>query len=228
MRKRTFLVLALALTLCATTGHAALLQGGSGSQQGVRLTTPQPTQVSNTVKGLGLSGNTTQTTVKGSEPTLEPTVEPVATVEPTLEPTTESEAPKTARTQEEIAQGETYAVKGYAEFEVVIRLDEDSRIVFMVVPTHGETPGLGAAVIEEEETFAALEGMYIGDAQVDAVAGATLTVNALNDAIRQAAESHHIEWIGMAAQGETVKETEAVEVDETQAVEETKDTGRRL
>ena len=70
MKKRAFLALILVLTLCASVGHAALVQvGGEQQQKGLALTTatPQPTQAPNVVKGLGQSGNQTKSTVMGSD-----------------------------------------------------------------------------------------------------------------------------------------------------------------
>ena len=210
MKKRAFLALILVLTLCASVGHAALVQvGGAQQQKGLALTTatPEPTQAPNVVKGLGQSSNQTKSTVMGSdqanagaapveataEPAVEATAEPVveATAEPVVEATAEPVAEPVA--DFDLSEGTVYTVKGFAEFSVIIKLDEEGRIVFVAVPEHSETPAYGAAVLDNAAIFEALQGQFIGDAQVDAVGGATQTVNALNDALAQAAAAYGVE-----------------------------------
>lgn len=202
VKKRAFLALILVLTLCASMGHAALVQvGGAQQQKGLALTTatPEPTQAPNVVKGLGQSSNQTKSTVMGSdqanagaapvEATAEPAVE--ATAEPVVEATAEPVAEPVA--DFDLSEGTVYTVKGFAEFSVIIKLDEEGRIVFVAVPEHSETPAYGAAVLDNAAIFEALQGQFIGDAQVDAVGGATQTVNALNDALAQAAAAYGVE-----------------------------------
>ena len=202
VKKRAFLALILVLTLCASVGHAALVQvGGAQQQKGLALTTatPEPTQAPNVVKGLGQSSNQTKSTVMGSdqanagaapvEATAEPAVE--ATAEPVVEATAEPVAEPVADL--DLSEGTVYTVKGFAEFSVIIKLDEEGRIVFVAVPEHSETPAYGAAVLDNAAIFEALQGQFIGDAQVDAVGGATQTVNALNDALAQAAAACGVE-----------------------------------
>ena len=210
VKKRAFLALILVLTLCASVGHAALVQvGGAQQQKGLALTTatPEPTQAPNVVKGLGQSSNQTKSTVMGSdqanagaapveataEPAVEATAEPVveATAEPVVEATAEPVAEPVA--DFDLSEGTVYTVKGFAEFSVIIKLDEEGRIVFVAVPEHSETPAYGAAVLDNAAIFEALQGQFIGDAQVDAVGGATQTVNALNDALAQAAAAYGVE-----------------------------------
>lgn len=210
VKKRAFLALILVLTLCASVGHAALVQvGGAQQQKGLALTTatPEPTQAPNVVKGLGQSSNQTKSTVMGSdqanagavpveataEPAVEATAEPVveATAEPVVEATAEPVAEPVA--DFDLSEGTVYTVKGFAEFSVIIKLDEEGRIVFVAVPEHSETPAYGAAVLDDAAIFEALQGQFIGDAQVDAVGGATQTVNALNDALAQAAAAYGVE-----------------------------------
>ena len=210
MKKRAFLALILVQTLCASVGHAALVQvGGAQQQKGLALTTatPEPTQAPNVVKGLGQSSNQTKSTVMGSdqanagaapveataEPAVEATAEPVveATAEPVVEVTAEPVAEPVA--DFDLSEGTVYTVKGFAEFSVIIKLDEEGRIVFVAVPEHSETPAYGAEVLDNAAIFEALQGQFIGDAQVDAVGGATQTVNALNDALAQAAAACGVE-----------------------------------
>ena len=145
MKKRAFLALILVLTLCASVGHAALVQvSGAQQQKGLTLTTatPEPTQAPNVVKGLGQSSNQTKSTVMGSdqanagaapvEATAEPAVE--ATAEPVVEATAEPVAEPVA--DFDLSEGTVYTVKGFAEFSVIIKLDEEGRIVFVAVPEH--------------------------------------------------------------------------------------------
>lgn len=202
MKRRVFALLLVAALLISVTGQAALVQGIGGSKSGVALSTPAPTAVPNVVKGLGLSGHTTQSTVFGSgdaqataeptmEPTAEPTTEPTAepTTEPTAEPAAEPVVESTPMPVVEMVGGDVYKVKGFNEFEVTIKLNETGMIEFVFVSAQNETPGIGAAVLEDEALFEALRGLFIGDAVIDTVAGATRTTDALNDALRQAAEA---------------------------------------
>lgn len=192
MKKRIFALLLIVAVLASTTGNAALIQVGTGSKSGVSLSTPEPTKAPNTVKGLGISGNTTQSTITGSgsaqqAATAEPTAVPTAV--PTEVPTAEPTAEPTPMPVIDLTGGTVYTVKGFNEFNVTIKLDEAGNIVFVLVEDHQETPLYGGAVLDDAALFEALRGIYIADAQIDTVAGATLTVNALNDALRQAAEA---------------------------------------
>ena len=56
------------------------------------------------------------------------------------------------------------------------------------MPAHSETPGLGAALIEDASVFDALVGQNVATAQIDVKSGVTLTSNAINDALKQAAK----------------------------------------
>ena len=114
----------------------------------------------------------------------EPTVE--ATAEPTAEPTAESAAVPTVA--ENAAVDLTmYDVTGFAPFKVGIAVDENGKIVSVSVPENSETPGLGADLIADQSIFDALVGQDIATAQIDVKSGVTLTSNAINDALRQAA-----------------------------------------
>ena len=81
-----------------------------------------------------------------------------------------------------------YEVTGFAPFKVKIELDEDGRIVSASVLEHHETPGLGADLIADQSVFDALVGQNIETAQIDVKSGVTLTSNAINDALKQAAQ----------------------------------------
>ena len=107
-----------------------------------------------------------------AEPTVEPTAEPVA--EPTAD-----EAAATELTM--------YDVTGFAPFKVGIAVDGDGKIVSVSVPENNETTGIGADLIADQSVFGALVGQDIATAQIDVKAGVTLTSNAINDALKQAA-----------------------------------------
>ena len=81
----------------------------------------------------------------------------------------------------------TYDVTGFAPFKVEIALDDAGKIVSVSVPENNETPGLGADLIADQSVFDALVGQDITTAQIDVKSGATLTSNAINDALKQAA-----------------------------------------
>ncbi|MBQ8094017.1 MAG: FMN-binding protein, partial [Clostridia bacterium] len=82
-----------------------------------------------------------------------------------------------------------YDVTGFAPFKVAVELDDTGKIVSVSVPEHEETPGLGADLIADTAVFEALAGKDIADAQIDVRAGVTLTSNAINDALKQAAKA---------------------------------------
>ena len=107
-----------------------------------------------------------------AEPTVEPTAEPI--VEPTAD-----EAAAVELTM--------YDVTGFAPFKVGIAVDGDGKIVSVTVPESNETPGFGADLIADQSIFDALVGQDITTAQIDVKAGVTLTSNAINDALKQAA-----------------------------------------
>ena len=106
-----------------------------------------------------------------AEPTVEATAEPAAeptVAEPAVEPT-------------------MYDVTGFAPFKVEIAVDGNGKIVSVTVPENSETPGLGADLIADQSIFDALVGQDIATAQIDVKSGVTLTSNAINDALKQAA-----------------------------------------
>ena len=69
-----------------------------------------------------------------------------------------------------------------------LELDDAGKIVSVSVPENNETPGLGADLIADQSIFDALVGQDIATAQIDVKSGVTLTSNAINDALGQAAK----------------------------------------
>ena len=84
----------------------------------------------------------------------------------------------------------TYDVTGFAPFKVAVEVDADGKIVSVSVPENGETPGYGADLIADQSVFDALVGQDIATAQIDVKSGVTLTSNAINDALKQAADDY--------------------------------------
>ena len=119
-----------------------------------------------------------------AEPTVEATAEP--TVEATAEPTVEATAVPTVA-ENAAVEPTMYDVTGFAPFKVEIAVDGNGKIVSVSVPENSETPGLGADLIADQSIFDALVGQDIATAQIDVKSGVTLTSNAINDALRQAA-----------------------------------------
>ena len=100
-----------------------------------------------------------------------------------------NDALKQAASAGESGEGsaKAYDVTGFAPFKVEIALDDAGKIVFVSVPENNETPGFGADLIGDQSVFDALVGQDIATAQIDVKSGVTLTSNAINDALRQAA-----------------------------------------
>ena len=118
-----------------------------------------------------------------AEPAAEPTVAENAVVEPTVaEPAVEPTVAENAAVEPTM-----YDVTGFAPFKVKIAVDGNGKIVSVSVPENSETPGLGADLIADQSIFDALVGQDIATAQIDVKSGVTLTSNAINDALRQAA-----------------------------------------
>ena len=115
----------------------------------------------------------------------EPTVE--ATAEPAAEPTVAENAVVEPTVAEPAVEPTMYDVTGFAPFKVEIAVDGNGKIVSVSVPENSETPGLGADLIADQSIFDALVGQDIATAQIDVKSGVTLTSNAINDALRQAA-----------------------------------------
>ena len=135
-----------------------------------------------------------------AEPTVEATAEPTA--EPAAVPTVAENA---------AVELTMYDVTGFAPFKVGIAVDENGKIVSVSVPENSETPGLGADLIADQSIFDALVGQDIATAQIDVKSGVTLTSNAINDALKQAA----------IANGVTVVAEPTVEATAEPAVEPT-------
>ena len=137
------------------------------------------------------------TTEPAAEPTaaenavVEPTVAENAAVEPTVaEPAVEPTVAEPAvepTVAEPAVEPTMYDVTGFAPFKVEIAVDGSGKIVSVSVPENSETPGLGADLIADQSIFDALVGQDIATAQIDVKSGVTLTSNAINDALRQAA-----------------------------------------
>ena len=115
----------------------------------------------------------------------EPTVE--ATAEPAAEPTVAEPAVEPTVAENAAVEPTMYDVTGFAPFKVEIAVDGNGKIVSVSVPENNETPGLGADLIADQSIFDALVGQDIATAQIDVKSGVTLTSNAINDALRQAA-----------------------------------------
>ena len=81
-----------------------------------------------------------------------------------------------------------FSMKAQPAFKVEITLDGNGKIVSVTVPENSETPGLGADLIADQSIFDALAGQDIATAQIDVKSGVTLTSNAINDALGQAAK----------------------------------------
>ena len=120
-----------------------------------------------------------------AEATAEPTAEP--TVEPTIEPVVKATAEPVVEEAVSQAAPVEYDVTGIAPFKVAIALDENGKILSVSVPEHNETAGFGADLIADQSIFDALVGQDIATAQIDVKSGVTLTSNAINDALKQAA-----------------------------------------
>ena len=84
-------------------------------------------------------------------------------------------------------EAKSYSVSGFQPFTVEIAVDADGKIASVVVPSNNETPGLGADLIASG-VLDALVGQDISAAEIEVKAGVTLTSNAINDALRQAAK----------------------------------------
>ena len=136
----------------------------------------------------------TEPTVEATaEPAAEPTVAENAAVEPTVaenaavEPTVAEPAVEPTVAENAAVEPTMYDVTGFAPFKVEIAVDGNGKIVSVSVPENSETPGLGADLIADQSIFDALVGQDIATAQIDVKSGVTLTSNAINDALRQAA-----------------------------------------
>ena len=121
------------------------------------------------------------------EATAEPAAEPTVTENAVVEPTVAEPAVEPTVAENAAVEPTMYDVTGFAPFKVGIAVDENGKIVSVSVPENSETPGLGADLIADQSIFDALVGQDIATAQIDVKSGVTLTSNAINDALRQAA-----------------------------------------
>ena len=121
-----------------------------------------------------------------AEPTVEATAEPTV-AEPAAEPTVAEPAVEPTVAENAAVEPTMYDVTGFAPFKVEIAVDGNGKIVSVSVPENSETPDLGADLIADQSIFDALVGQDIATAQIDVKSGVTLTSNAINDALRQAA-----------------------------------------
>ena len=83
------------------------------------------------------------------------------------------------------AQAKSYEAKGFQniKFEIAVA---DGKIASVKAIEHNETPGFGADILTDE-ALSALVGQDIATAQIDVKSGVTLTSNAINDVLKQAA-----------------------------------------
>ena len=84
------------------------------------------------------------------------------------------------------AEPKTYSVTGFQPFKLDIAV-AGGKIASVTVQSHNETPGFGADILTDD-VLGALVGQDIASAQFDGKAGATLTTNAVRDALAQAAK----------------------------------------
>ena len=125
-----------------------------------------------------------------AEPTVEATAEPAAeptVAEPAVEPTVAEPAAEPTVAENAAVEPSMYDVTGFAPFKVEIAVDGNGKIASVTVPENSETPGLGADLIADQSIFDALVGQDIATAQIDVKSGVTLTSNAINAALKQAA-----------------------------------------
>ena len=94
----------------------------------------------------------------------------------------------------------SYDVTGFAPFKVEITVDSNGKIVSVTVPENNETAGFGADLIADQSVFGALVGQDIATAQIDVKSGVTLTSNAINDALKQAAAANETETVEPTAE----------------------------
>ena len=144
----------------------------------------------------------------------EPTVE--ATAEPTAEPATVPTVAENAAVELTM-----YDVTGFAPFKVGIAVDENGKIVSVSVPENSETPGLGADLIADQSVFDALVGQDIATAQIDVKSGVTLTSNAINAALKQAAIANGVTVVAEPTVEATAEPAAEPTVAENAAVEPT-------
>jgi len=152
-------------------------------KSGVTLTSDA---INAALKQAAIANGVTVTAEPTVEATAEPAVEPTV-AEPTVAEPTVAEPAAEPTVAEPAVEPTMYDVTGFAPFKVEIAVDGNGKIVSVSVPENSETPGLGADLIADQSIFDALVGQDIATAQIDVKSGVTLTSNAINDALRQAA-----------------------------------------
>ncbi len=152
-------------------------------KSGVTLTS---NAINDALKQAAIANGVTVAAEPTVEATAEPAVEPTVT-EPAVEPTVAEPAVEPTVAENAAVEPTMYDVTGFAPFKVEIAVDGNGKIVSVSVPENSETPGLGADLIADQSIFDALVGQDIATAQIDVKSGVTLTSNAINDALRQAA-----------------------------------------
>ena len=116
----------------------------------------------------------------------------------------------------ETQPGNVYEVTGFQPMKVEIAV-EDGKIASFAVTEHNETAGIGADLIAEG--FDNLIGQDVATAKLDVVSGVTLTSNAINTALLQAAATVGGNADAMYYMGECYYYGRGVEQDYEKAVE---------
>ena len=153
-------------------------------KSGVTLTS---NAINAALKQAAIANGVTVVAEPTGEATAEPAAEPTVTENAAVEPTVAEPAVEPTVAENAAVEPTMYDVTGFAPFKVEIAVDGNGKIASVTVPENSETPGLGADLIADQSIFDALVGQDIATAQIDVKSGVTLTSNAINDALRQAA-----------------------------------------
>ena len=153
-------------------------------KSGVTLTS---NAINAALKQAAIANGVTVTAEPTVEATAEPAAEPTVAENVVVEPTVTEPAVEPTVAENAAVEPTMYDVTGFAPFKVEIAVDGNGKIVSVSVPENNETPGFGADLIADQSVFDALVGQDIATAQIDVKSGVTLTSNAINDALRQAA-----------------------------------------
>ena len=153
-------------------------------KSGVTLTS---NAINAALKQAAIANGVTVTAEPTVEATAEPAAEPTVAENAVVEPTVTEPAVEPTVAENAAVEPTMYDVTGFAPFKVEIAVDGNGKIASVTVPENSETPGLGADLIADQSVFDALVGQDIATAQIDVKSGVTLTSNAINDALRQAA-----------------------------------------
>jgi len=101
--------------------------------------------------------------------------------------------------------GYTYTVlsKGYGgDVEIIIGIDVEGKIEAIQIGEHSETPGLGAKAVDVnfvgqyrgktvDKSLEVVKGKVSGDAQIQAISGATITSRAVTEGVNKAIEYYN-------------------------------------